>query len=58
LNEKDKDFYIGFTKDSKQRLEEHQRGSVISTAVKRPLKVIYYEACLNEHDAIKKGKIL
>ena len=56
LNEKDKDFYIGFTKDLKQRLEEHQRGSVISTATKRPLKLIYYEACLNEHDAIKREK--
>ncbi|MBW1716165.1 MAG: GIY-YIG nuclease family protein [Deltaproteobacteria bacterium] len=42
LSEKDKYFYIGFTKDLKQRLEEHQRGSVIPTATKRPLKLIYY----------------
>ena len=56
LSEKDKDFYIGFTRDLKVRLKEHHRGSVISTAVKRPLKLIYYEACLNEHDAIKREK--
>jgi putative endonuclease len=56
LNEKDNDFYIGFTKDLKKRLEEHKRGSVISTAAKRPLSLVYYEACLNKNDAIKREK--
>ena len=54
LSEKDKDLYIGFTEDLRQRLEQHLKGSVISTAQRKPLKLIYYEACLNKHDAIKR----
>ncbi len=56
MSEKDKNFYIGFTKDLKVRLEEHQKGSVISTASRRPFKLIYYEACLDEQDAVKREK--
>ena len=56
LSEKDKEFYVGFAKDLKRRLDEHQRGVVGSTAQRRPLKLVYYEACLNENDAIKREK--
>jgi putative endonuclease len=56
LSEKDKEFYVGFTNDLKRRLDEHERGMVGSTAQRRPLKLIYYEACLNENDAIKREK--
>jgi putative endonuclease len=56
LSEKDNEFYIGFTKDLKARLKEHQKGKVPSTEHRRPLKLIYYEACLNESDAIKREK--
>jgi putative endonuclease len=56
ISKKDKEFYIGFTKDLKKRLYEHQKGLVVSTAQRRPLKLIYYEACLNENDAIKREK--
>ena len=56
LSEMDKEFYTGFTTDLKERLQEHQRGKVLSTAKRRPLKLIYYEACLNEMDAIKREK--
>ena len=56
LSEKDKEFYVGFTNDLKRRLDEHQRGVVGSTAQRRPLKLVYYEACLNENDAIKREK--
>jgi len=55
-SKKDKELYIGFTKDLKKRLDEHQKGLVVSTAQRRPLKLIYYEACLNENDAIKREK--
>ena len=58
LSENDKTFYTGFTKDLKKRLNEHQKGSVDSTAHRRPLRLIYYEACLNENDAIKREKYL
>ena len=56
LSDKDKHFYIGFTDNLKARLEEHQKGSVKSTEHRRPLKLIYYEACLNKYDAIKREK--
>jgi len=53
---KDKKFYIGFTKDLKKRLFEHMKGKVASTANRLPIKLIYYEACLNENDALKREK--
>jgi len=48
----DNNFYVGFTKDLKLRIEKHQKGRVPSTRSRRPLKLIYYEACLNQK---KKG---
>ena len=56
LSDSDNNFYVGFTKDLKKRLDEHQQGSVTSTAGRRPLRLIYYEACLNENDAVKREK--
>lgn len=55
---KDGDFYTGFTEDLKLRFEQHNKGLVESTKHKRPLKLIYYEACLNKDDAIKREKYL
>ena len=54
LSEKGGDFYIGFTEDLKKRFDKHQKGLVTSTANRRPLKLIYYEACLNKYDGIKR----
>ena len=56
LSETDDNLYIGFTDDLQRRLEEHQQGAVESTAHRRPLRLIYYEACLNPKDAIKREK--
>ena len=56
LSEKDGEFYIGFTEDLRVRLEKHKTGKVKSSANRRPLKLIYYEACLDERDAIKREK--
>ena len=50
-SEKDGKFYTGSTNDLKRRLREHQSGNVISTCNRRPLELIYYEACKNEDDA-------
>ena len=57
-SEKDNGFYIGYTKDLKLRFEMHEKGLVESTPNKRPLKLIYYEACLNQKDATKREKYL
>jgi putative endonuclease len=56
LSEKDGRFYIGFTNDLKKRIDEHKKGLVVSTANRQPLKLVYYEACLNDYDAIKREK--
>jgi putative endonuclease len=56
MSEKDEKFYSGFTVNLKQRFEKHQKGEVESTANRRPLKLIYYEACLNRCDAVKREK--
>ena len=55
---KDMDFYTGFTKDLKQRFEQHKKGLVGSTKNRRPLKLIYCEACINKEDAIRREKYL
>jgi putative endonuclease len=51
-------FYTGSTRDLKRRLVEHSEGKVISTADRRPLKLVYYEACANEKDAMAREKYL
>ena len=57
-SEKDRGFYTGFTKDLKLRFEQHNRGKIDSTKSRRPLKIIYYEGCLNQADATKREKYL
>jgi putative endonuclease len=56
MSERDNKLYIGFTNDLEKRVEEHHKGAVASTTNRRPLKLIYYEACLNEEDALKREK--
>lgn len=54
LSEKDHKFYIGFTIDIKSRLEEHNSGTVSPTRNRRPLKLMYWEGCLNQRDAAQR----
>jgi len=55
-SKKDKKLYAGYTKDLKLRFEQHQKGLVESTRDRRPLALIYYEACLTQKDATKREK--
>ena len=57
-NEKDGKFYTGFTSNLKLRFEQHNKGLVGSTRDRRPLRLIYYEACLDQDDATKREKYL
>ena len=57
-SEKDNQLYVGFTKDLKQRFDLHNKGKIESTKERRPLKLIYYEACTNREDATKREKYL
>ena len=52
----DKNFYAGFTSNLKLRFEQHQRGFVKATKNRKPFELIYYEACLDKNDAIKREK--
>ena len=55
---KDKQFYVGYTIDLKNRVSKHNKGLVPSTKNRLPLKLLYYEACINKNDAIKREKYL
>jgi len=57
-SEKDNKFYTGYTKNIELRFEQHNKGLVQSTKFRRPLKLIYYEACLNQQDATHREKYL
>jgi len=56
--EADELLYTGYTKDLKQRIEAHNQGRVPSTKKRIPFKLIYFEACLNQADAIAREKYL
>ncbi len=55
---KDGKLYIGYTSDIDVRFDRHCRGFVAATAHRRPLKLIYYEAYLNEQEARRREKFL
>jgi putative endonuclease len=55
-SKKDKNFYAGFTKNLKLRFEQHNKGYVESTKNRKPFDLIYYEACLDQDDAIRREK--
>jgi putative endonuclease len=57
-SESDENFYVGFTQDLKLRFEQHAKGRVDSTKGRRPLKIIYYEACINQEDALRRERYL
>jgi putative endonuclease len=57
-SELDGDFYVGFTKDLKLRFEQHEKGRVDSTKRRRPPKLIYYEACASQEDALRRERYL
>lgn len=58
LGLKDSKFYTGFTDNLKKRQKEHDNGLVFSTKGRRPLKLIYYEVCINKQDAKAREKYL
>lgn len=58
LSEVDGNFYTGSTTDLRRRFDEHNAGSVNSTKNRRPLTLIYYEACMDQSDARAREKYL
>ena len=58
LSDRDGEFYIGSTGDLRERLQQHNKGQVRSTAYRRPLRLIYYEGCLRADDARRRERNL
>ena len=57
-NQKDGKFYTGVTNTLKRRFEQHNAGLVFSMKHRVPLKLVYFEACLDKHDAYRREKYL
>ena len=57
-SEKDGQFYTGYTNNLKERLQIHNTGKVNSTRYRLPLKLVYFEGCLNQQDATHREKYL
>ena len=58
LSEVDGLYYTGYTKNILDRIEAHNKGVVMSTKNRRPLKLVYWEGCLNQQDATRREKYL
>jgi putative endonuclease len=50
--------YIGYTNNLKRRLIEHAKGKSNYLKLRRPVKLIYYEAYLSSRDAKKRERSL
>ena len=57
-SDKDNNLYVGYTKNLLKRIDEHNSGKVESTKKRTPLKLIYWEGCLSQQDAIRREKYL
>ena len=58
LSEADGEWYTGSAMDLRLRVKQHSEGRVRSTANRRPLRLIYYEACLERADAFRRERFL
>jgi len=54
LSGKDNNFYIGFTENVEQRLDEHNAGKNRSTKLRRPFTLIYCEGHTSKSDALRR----
>lgn len=55
---KDQGLYIGYTKDLRRRLKQHNGGADSYTKKYMPWQLIHYEAYRNEDDARRREKYL
>ncbi len=55
-SKKDGKLYVGFCEDLRRRLKEHNSGLIEATRKRKPLELIYYEACKSKYDAIQREK--
>ena len=55
---KDKGFYIGYSANLRKRFSEHVSGGSFATSHRGPWQLIYYEAYLNQADALGREQYL
>ena len=55
-SERDLLLYHGFTRNLARRLIDHNNGRTISTAKRRPLKLVYCEFFISKKDAMRREK--
>jgi putative endonuclease len=55
-SKKDNKLYIGQSRDLRSRIDKHNKGLVNSTKDRRPLRLIYYEACVDEKKSLEREK--
>src|SRR3989344_556692 len=55
---KDRERYVGYTNNLKKRIKEHENGKSFSTKPRLPVKLIYFEGCLDETDAKRREHYL
>jgi len=53
-----KRFYVGFSEDISERIVAHHSKSTSTTKSFDTIQLVYYEACLNKTDAIKRERQL
>ena len=54
----DNGFYIGYSANLRTRIKQHAKGKSFATAFRGPWKLVYYEAYLNQDDALGREKYL
>ena len=54
----DSGLYIGFSANLRRRLAEHQKGQAFATSYRGPWRLIYYEAYVEEEDALGRERYL
>src|SRR3982751_103496 len=57
-SESDSGLYIGFSTNLRARLRQHQAGRSFATSYRGPWKLIYYEAYLEQADALGRERYL
>ena len=55
---RDSGLYIGYSADPRRRLSEHKEGASRATRYRGPWNLIYYEAYIEETDAVGRERYL
>jgi putative endonuclease len=55
---RDDGFYVGYSSNLRRRFRQHSEGNSFATSYRGPWKLIYYEAYLEQADALGREKYL